>query len=110
MNFELLALNPIAFNLGGLQIHWYGIIIAMGALVGVIMAMREATRRHLDSDNILDLVLWGVPIALVGARLYYVIFELPFYLANPSEIIKIWHGGIAIYGGLIAAFILRGRF
>ena len=92
MNFELLALNPIAFDLGGLQIHWYGIIIAMGALVGVIMAMREAKRRHMDPDNILDLVLYGVPIALVGARLYYVIFELPFYLANPGEIIKIWHG------------------
>ncbi len=106
MSFNLLALNPIAFNLGGLQVHWYGIIIALGALVGVIMAMREAKRRHLDPDNILDLVLYGVPIALVGARLYYVIFELPFYLANPSEIIKIWHGGIAIYGGLIAAFIV----
>lgn len=106
MIFSLLALNPIAFDLGGLQIHWYGIIIALGALVGVVMAMREAKRRHLDPDNILDLVLYGVPIALVGARLYYVIFELPFYLANPSEIIKIWHGGIAIYGGLIAAFIV----
>ena len=106
MSFNFLALNPIAFDLGGLQIHWYGIIIAMGALVGVIMAMREAKRRHMDPDNILDLVLYGVPIALVGARLYYVIFELPFYLANPGEIIKIWHGGIAIYGGLIAAFIV----
>lgn len=103
---SLLALNPIAFNLGGLEIHWYGIIIALGALIGVIMAMREATRRGIDSDNILDLVLIGVPVALVGARIYYVIFELPFYLANPGEIIKIWHGGIAIYGGLIGGFIV----
>ncbi|MFD1472896.1 prolipoprotein diacylglyceryl transferase [Companilactobacillus mishanensis] len=102
----LLALNPIAFHLGNLEIHWYGIIIALGALVGVIMAMREATRRGIDSDNILDLVLFGVPIGLIGARIYYVIFELPFYMANPGEIIKIWHGGIAIYGGLIAAFIV----
>lgn len=103
---SLLALNPIAFNLGGLEIHWYGIIIAMGALVGVIMAMSEAKKRGIDPDNILDLVLWGVPIGLIGARLYYVVFELPFYLANPGEIIKIWHGGIAIYGGLIAAAIV----
>lgn len=102
----LLALNPIAFNLGGLEIHWYGIIIALGALVGVIMAMREATRRGVDSDNILDLVLIGVPVGLICARLYYVIFELPFYIANPGEIIKIWHGGIAIYGGLIGGFIV----
>lgn len=103
---DLLALNPISFNIGSLEIHWYGIIIALGALVGVIMAMREATRRGIDSDNILDLVLIGVPVALICARLYYVIFELPFYLANPSEIIKIWHGGIAIYGGLIGGFIV----
>ncbi|MCH4008790.1 prolipoprotein diacylglyceryl transferase [Companilactobacillus sp.] len=102
----LLALNPIAFNLGGLEIHWYGIIIALGALVGVIMAMREATRRGINSDNILDLVLIGVPVGLICARIYYVIFELPFYIANPGEIIKIWHGGIAIYGGLIGGFIV----
>lgn len=103
---SLLALNPIAFNIGQLEIHWYGIIIALGALVGVIMAMREATRRGVNSDNILDLVLIGVPVALICARIYYVIFELPFYLANPGEIIKIWHGGIAIYGGLIGGFIV----
>ncbi|WP_125707295.1 prolipoprotein diacylglyceryl transferase [Companilactobacillus zhongbaensis] len=103
---SLLALNPIAFNLGGLQIHWYGIIIALGALVGVVMAMREATKRGVNSDNILDLVLIGVPVALICARIYYVVFELPFYLENPSEIIKIWHGGIAIYGGLIGGFIV----
>ncbi|MFD1418398.1 prolipoprotein diacylglyceryl transferase [Companilactobacillus keshanensis] len=104
LNF--LALNPIAFNLGGLQIHWYGLIIAMGALIGVIMAISEAKKRDVDPENILDLVLYGVPIGLIGARIYYVIFELPFYMANPGEIIKIWHGGIAIYGGLIAAFIV----
>ncbi|WP_125713788.1 prolipoprotein diacylglyceryl transferase [Companilactobacillus kedongensis] len=103
---NLLALNPIAFNLGGLQIHWYGLIIAIGALVGVVMAISEAKRRDVDPENILDLVLYGVPIGLIGARIYYVIFELPFYMANPGEIIKIWHGGIAIYGGLIAAFIV----
>ncbi|WP_125565501.1 prolipoprotein diacylglyceryl transferase [Companilactobacillus insicii] len=103
---SLLALNPIAFNLGGLEIHWYGIIIALGALVGVLMAMSEAKKRGIDPDNILDLVLWGVPIGLIGARLYYVVFELPFYVSNPGEIIKIWHGGIAIYGGLIAAGIV----
>ena len=103
---NLLALNPIAFNIGNLEIHWYGIIIAMGALVGVLMAMREATRRGIDSDNILDLVLIGVPVGLICARIYYVIFELPFYIANPGEIIKIWHGGIAIYGGLIGGFIV----
>ncbi|WP_432264334.1 prolipoprotein diacylglyceryl transferase [Companilactobacillus metriopterae] len=106
MNLEFLSLNPIAFTVGSLQVHWYGLIIALGAILGIALAISEAKHLGVDTDNILDLVLYGVPIAIIGARLYYVIFELPFYLANPGEIIKIWHGGIAIYGGLIAAFIV----
>jgi Prolipoprotein diacylglyceryltransferase len=66
--FSLSALNPIAFNLLGLEIHWYGLIIAFGALVGVLMALSEAKKRGIDPENILDLVLYGVPIALIGAR------------------------------------------
>lgn len=100
---ELLTINPIAINLGGLSIHWYGLILATAALLGVLWAMHEASNRGIDPDKILDMVLWTAPFALVGARAYYVIFELPFYLKRPEEIIKIWHGGIAIYGGLIAA-------
>lgn len=100
---SLLTLNPIAFDLGGLQIHWYGLIIATGAFLAVLWAMHEAEKQAIDSENIIDMVLWIAPFALIGARLYYVIFELPFYLSHPEEIIKIWHGGIAIYGGLLAA-------
>lgn len=100
---SLLTLNPIAIRLGGLQIHWYGLIIATGAFLGVLWAMHEAEKQGIDSDKIMDMVLWIAPFALIGARFYYVIFEFPFYLAHPEEIIKIWHGGIAIYGGLLAA-------
>ncbi|GKQ43046.1 prolipoprotein diacylglyceryl transferase [Companilactobacillus sp. RD055328] len=100
---ELLTLNPIAFSFGGLQIHWYGLIIATGAFLGVMWAMNEAQKQNIDSEKIIDMVLWIAPFALIGARLYYVLFELPFYLSHPEEIIKIWHGGIAIYGGLLAA-------
>ncbi|MDO1605115.1 prolipoprotein diacylglyceryl transferase [Lactobacillus sp. YT155] len=103
---NLLTINPIAFTLGGLEIHWYGIIIASGAFLAVMWAMHEATKQGINSDKVLDMVLWMAPFALIGARLYYVIFELPFYISHPGEIIKIWHGGIAIYGGLIAALIV----
>ncbi|WP_125704778.1 prolipoprotein diacylglyceryl transferase [Lacticaseibacillus daqingensis] len=100
------ALNPIAVRLGGLEVHWYGVIIACGVLLAVTLAMREATRRGVDSDHILNLVLWALPFALIGARLYYVAFEWPYYAAHPAEIIAIWHGGIAIYGALIASVIV----
>jgi len=100
------ALNPIALQLGGLAIHWYGIIIASGVLLAVYLSSKEATRRNVNEDHILNLILWALPFTLIGARLYYVAFKWPYYAAHPSEIIAIWHGGIAIYGGLIAAVIV----
>ncbi|MCI1985227.1 MAG: prolipoprotein diacylglyceryl transferase [Lactobacillus sp.] len=100
------ALNPIALSIGGLEIHWYGVIIACGVLLAVWLAMREAVRRGINDDHIMNLVLWALPFALIGARAYYVVFEWPYYAAHPSEIIAIWHGGIAIYGALIASVIV----
>lgn len=100
------ALNPIALQLGGLEIHWYGVIIACGVLLAVWLAMKEAVRRGIKDDHILNLVLWALPFALIGARTYYVAFEWGYYSQHPSEIIAIWHGGIAIYGALIASVIV----
>ncbi|WP_390405932.1 prolipoprotein diacylglyceryl transferase [Lacticaseibacillus jixiensis] len=100
------ALNPIALQLGGLEIHWYGVIIACGVLLAVWLAMKEAVRRGIKDDHILNLVLWALPFALIGARTYYVAFEWGYYSQHPNEIIAIWHGGIAIYGALIASVIV----
>lgn len=106
LNLLVGALNPIALQLGPLEIHWYGVIIATAVVLAVALALQEAKRRRVSEDDILNLILWALPFSLIGARLYYVIFEWPYYQANPGEIIKIWHGGIAIYGGLIAASIV----
>jgi phosphatidylglycerol:prolipoprotein diacylglycerol transferase len=102
MNFLFSAINPIAFSLGPLEVHWYGVIIASAIFVAIFLSMREAKKRDIDGDHVIDMALWALPIAFIGARLYYVIFELEYYLQNPGEIIAIWNGGIAIYGGLIA--------
>ncbi|WP_052487692.1 prolipoprotein diacylglyceryl transferase [Gordoniibacillus kamchatkensis] len=98
-------INPIALSIGSLQIHWYGVIIGFGALIGLILAIREGKRFGIPQDFFFDLLLIGLPSALVGARLYYVAFEWEQYKNDPVEIIKIWHGGIAIYGALIGAII-----
>ncbi|KKC47803.1 prolipoprotein diacylglyceryl transferase [Paenibacillus sp. VTT E-133280] len=96
-------LNPIAFSIGQLSVHWYGIIIGLGALLGLILISHEGKRFGIKSDFFMDLVLYGLPSALIGARIYYVAFKWENYKNNPLEMIKIWHGGIAIYGALIAA-------
>ncbi|MFL2133884.1 prolipoprotein diacylglyceryl transferase [Desemzia sp. FAM 24101] len=102
MGFVLGVLNPHAVELGSFVIHWYGVIIATAMLVAVHLSTHEAKKKGLEEDIIIDLALWAIPIGFIGARLYYVLFELDYYLQNLGEIVAIWNGGIAIYGGLIA--------
>jgi phosphatidylglycerol:prolipoprotein diacylglycerol transferase len=105
MNSVTHPLNPIALHLGGIEVHWYGVIIGCGIAIGLFLAMREAQRRGMNKDIIADLLIWAIPIAIICARIYYVSFEWPYYSQHPNEIIKIWNGGIAIHGGLIGAVI-----
>ncbi|MDF9445968.1 prolipoprotein diacylglyceryl transferase, partial [Limosilactobacillus mucosae] len=94
MNDHMGALNPIAFKLGPFLVHWYGIIIASGAVLGVLLAINETKRQRVSADDIYDLVFWALPIGLIGARIYYVIFEWQYYSQHLNEIIAIWQGGI----------------
>lgn len=98
-------INPIAFQIGPFQIHWYAIAIVTGILIAVFMAVREAKRVGMTEDDIYDFVLWGVPLSFIGSRLYYVAFEWNYYSQHLDQIFAIWNGGIAIYGGLIAGGI-----
>lgn len=105
MEATIQPLDPVALTLGPIVIHWYGIIIGVGIILALIIAMREAPRRGLDKEIFADLLLWAIPIAIISARIYYVIFEWDYYQRNPGEIIAIWHGGIAIHGALIGAVL-----
>lgn len=96
-------LSRIALELGPIRIYWYGIIIAFGAFLGFILATKESQRLGLHKDTFADLLIWAVPIALISARLYYVIFSWDYYSQHPGEILAIWQGGIAIHGALIGA-------
>ncbi|MFJ7676685.1 prolipoprotein diacylglyceryl transferase [Peribacillus sp. NPDC097198] len=98
-------INPIAIELGSIQIHWYGLIIGFGVLLGLIIALRESERRGLDKELFTDMILFAVPIAIICARIYYVIFQWDYYSQNPGDIIKIWNGGIAIHGALIGSVL-----
>ncbi|MDM5228468.1 prolipoprotein diacylglyceryl transferase [Cytobacillus sp. NJ13] len=105
MEKNIQPLDPIAISLGPIQVHWYGLIIGAGIALALIIAMREGERRGLPKDIFADLMLWAIPIAIISARIYYVIFQWDFYSQNPGEIIKIWNGGIAIHGALIGSVI-----
>jgi phosphatidylglycerol---prolipoprotein diacylglyceryl transferase len=105
MESNIQPLDPIAISLGPIQVHWYGLIIGVGIALALIIAMREGERRGLPKDIFADLMLWAIPIAIISARIYYVIFQWDFYSQNPGEIIKIWNGGIAIHGALIGSVI-----
>lgn len=102
--------DPIAFQLGPLSIRWYGILTSTALLIGVLLALREIRRRGIDEDKFMNIIIAAIPAGFLCARLYYVLFSghLDYYLANPGEILAVWHGGLAIHGGVIGAFLVGG--
>lgn len=99
-------MDPVAFRIFGIEIMWYGVLISTGVLFGVLVALRECRRTGFKEDNLLDFLLIAIPSAIVGARAYYVIFSWDYYSRNPSQIINIRNGGLAIHGALIAGIIV----
>lgn len=95
----------VAFSLFGIDIYWYGMIISVAILLGVLITSKRAVYHNIRSEDVLDVVLIAVPCAVIGARLYYVLFEWEMYKDNLSQIFNLRAGGLAIHGGLIFAFI-----
>ena len=95
------APGPIALQLGPVAIRWYGLLIAASVLLGTTLAHREALRRGEDADQLVNAIVVSVIAALVGARLYYILFNLDYYLAAPGKMVAVWEGGLAIHGGII---------
>lgn len=102
---DIESIDRIAFELGPITIYWYGIFIGSGMLLGWILAARESKKVGMEKEILSDLLLWAIPISIICARLYYVIFKWEYYIKNPVDILAIWEGGIAIHGGLLGAVI-----
>lgn len=103
--------SSTAFHIGGKAIYWYGILIALGVVLALWFCMTQKEKYGITEDDLLDAVLWGVPLSIVGARLYYVIFYLDLFRNDDGSFdwggaIAIWDGGLAIYGGVIAAVLV----
>ncbi len=99
------SLNRVAFTIGPVTIYWYGIIVALAFLAGISYALSRVKSFGLDGDRVIDVVIIGAIGGIVGARLYYVAFSWDQFKDDPVRIFMTWQGGIAIYGGIIGAFL-----
>ena len=97
-------MEPI-IDLGIISIHWYSILLFIAILIGSNLAIKEAKKHGFEEDFMVNLLFLGVIIGILGARIYYVIFNFNYYKDNLIEIFKVWNGGLAIHGGIIAGFI-----
>ena len=103
-NFEI---NPPSyFTVFGMDIYLYGVMIGLGFILGILFCAKKSSRYGIKEDDVYDLVIWLIPLSILGARLYYVAFRLDYYLAHPSELLAIWNGGLAIYGGIIMGVLV----
>ncbi len=95
-------MNPILIEIGNIKIYWYSIMILLGVILGYILIVKESKKYNISKEKISDMIFYTMIIGILGARIYYVIFNLKYYLSNPLDIIKVWEGGLAIHGGIIA--------
>ncbi len=98
-------MDRVAFSIFGIDVMWYGILMASGMILGTLIGIKEAKRVGIKEDDVLDLAIYAIPLGLLGARLYYVLFNLEYYLDNPSQILNFRGGGMAIHGALIAGVL-----
>ena len=94
-------MNPVMFSLGKVEFRWYSFFILIAVIVGFCLALREGKKRKIDSDIIFDMGFYTVIFGILGARIYYVLFNLKIYQYDFLEIFRLWNGGLAIHGGIL---------
>lgn len=104
-----ITINRTALSIGNFSIMWYGVIIAVGFALAVVYCSRRCVRYEINPDHLIDMILWATPAAIIGARIYYCVFNWAEFADYPVSVFFIWEGGIALYGslifGLLAAII-----
>ena len=99
-------ISPVAFTIFGFELRWYSILILVGVIIAYFLVRTECNRFKIKHEFAFNLMFWTIVFGIVGARLYYVLFNLPYYKEHLVEIVKVWHGGLAIHGGLLVGFIV----
>lgn len=98
-------MNPIFLKIGKIELHYYGLMYAIAFILGIYLAKKMAKEKNIDPILIENYGFVAIISGLIGGRLYYVLFNLDYYLKNISEIPAVWHGGMAIHGGIIGGII-----
>ena len=98
-------MNRTILSIGNFHIYWYSVLIATGIIIGLYLLMKEASKQNISKDTIIDIAFYTIIWGIIGARIYYVIFNIKPYLSNPLSILFVWEGGLAIYGGIIGGLI-----
>lgn len=99
-------MNRILFEYKGIVIYWYSVFMLLAIILSSIVITKEAKRKNISKDFVTNLIFWCVIVGFIGARLYYVAFNFDLYKANPIDILKVWEGGLAIHGGLLAGLLM----
>lgn len=98
--------QSILISIGLIDIYWYGFFILVGAILALLITIKLASYHKIDKEVVVDLAFWLILGGIIGARIYHVFLELPYYISNPIDIFKIWQGGLAIHGGIIAGLTI----
>ncbi len=98
-------MNPIVINLFGIEIRWYSVLLLLAVIIGIFLLIQEGKKYEYSKDFLFNLSFWTVIFGFIGARLYYVVFNYKMYLDDPISILKVWEGGLAIHGGIIAGIL-----
>lgn len=94
-------MGKIAFSIGFLNFSWFGLILSVAIIIAYLISLYHIRLHKANPDNLLELMLYGIPVGIIAARIYYVMINWPLYADAPNEIFQIWHGGLAIHGALI---------
>src|ERR1700736_5123443 len=104
-----IGIDPVLVTIGGLKVHWYGIMIALGLYAGIQVALRDAPRRGINRDQLMNVALLAAVLGVAGGRLYYVVQNHPdFYVKHPTEILAVWQGGMAFFGAIFGGALAMG--
>lgn len=99
-------MHPVLFQIGPLTLHTYGVFVALGFIIGILLALHQGKKEGFPKEKILDIGFYTLLSAIIGSRLFYVLVEYKYFIKNPVHIFKIWEGGLVFFGGLIAVLFV----